>query len=69
MMEIPCSFLGILGIVLISLAVLIYLKQSELLVKKRAGIVKTLIELSELYYLQELNKIVAYQNIISISGE
>ncbi|MFX0023787.1 MAG: hypothetical protein ACFE9S_15780 [Candidatus Hermodarchaeota archaeon] len=64
-----CSFLGILGIVLISLAVLLYLKQSEFLVRKRAGIVKTLIELSELYYLEELNKILAYQTIISISSE
>lgn len=69
MIEVSCSFLGILGIVLISLAVLLYLKQSEFLVRKRAGIVKTLIELSELYYLEELNKILAYQTIISISSE
>ncbi|MFW9878282.1 MAG: hypothetical protein ACFFG0_34810 [Candidatus Thorarchaeota archaeon] len=69
MMEISCVFLGILGIVLISLSVVIYIKQSEFLMRNRVKIVKTLTELSELYYLEELVKILAYQNIISISDE
>ena len=69
MMEVSCIFLGILGIVLISLGVLIFLRQSEFLARDRTGISKTLFELLEVDFFEGLSKLLAYQNIVLISGE
>jgi hypothetical protein len=69
MMEIPCVCLGILGIVLMSLGVLIFLYQYEFLARDRAGIDKTLLELLEVDFFEGLSKLLAYQNLVLISGE
>ena len=69
MMEVSCIFLGILGIVLISLGVLIFLKQSEFLARDRAGIGKILLELLEVDFFEGLSNLLAYQNIVLISGK
>ena len=58
-MEGLCCYLGI-G--------LIYLGISGFLVSNRAGFVKALLELFELDFYEGLRKLIAFQNIVSMSG-
>ncbi|MFX1387098.1 MAG: hypothetical protein ACFE9M_07790 [Promethearchaeota archaeon] len=55
---------GFLGIILISIAVLLGFLESD-----KTRTVKTLLELLEVDFYEGLNKLLAYQNIISMSGE